>query len=98
MNVMLTRCKAGLVIVTQRAFLHNTAGGKRTLLGKLAEHWEDRVGASVAWADAMDVAGERASLPGVPGRNAHLGTGRADVDGLALRMSAIALGWTVSGM
>ncbi|KAI0737257.1 AAA domain-containing protein [Daedaleopsis nitida] len=74
MNIMLTRCKAGLVIVTQRAFLHNPTGGKRTLLGKLAEHWEDRIGASVVWADTMDVAGERASLPGAAGRNTCLGS------------------------
>ncbi|KAI0712806.1 hypothetical protein C8T65DRAFT_543344, partial [Cerioporus squamosus] len=62
LNVMLTRCKAGMVLVTQRAFLHNA--GKSTLLGELAEHWESRVGMRLAWADAMEVADGRASLPG----------------------------------
>ncbi|RPD58062.1 hypothetical protein L226DRAFT_427385, partial [Lentinus tigrinus ALCF2SS1-7] len=62
LNVMLTRCKAGMVLVTKRIFLHNA--GQKTLLGKLAKHWEDRVGMQVAWADAMEVADGRVSLPG----------------------------------
>ena len=43
-RVMPTRCQARMVIVTQRAFLHNANTGKKTLLGTLAEHWEKRVG------------------------------------------------------
>ena len=62
-----------MVIVTQRGFLHNPRSGKKTLLGKLAEHWEQRVGARVAWADAMEVASGRASLPGAPAMKAHGG-------------------------
>ncbi|RDX43249.1 hypothetical protein OH76DRAFT_1324240, partial [Lentinus brumalis] len=62
LNVMLTRCQKGMVLVTQRAFLHNP--GKSTLLGELAEHWETRVGMNIAWADAMEVAGGQANLPG----------------------------------
>ena len=73
MNVMLTRCQAGMVIVTQRGFLRNPRSGKKTLLGKLAEHWEQRVGACVAWADAMEVADERATLPRAPAVKAHGG-------------------------
>ncbi|KAJ7576715.1 AAA domain-containing protein, partial [Mycena floridula] len=38
MNVMLTRCKAGMLIVTSRAFLRGS--GRQTLLGKLAAFWE----------------------------------------------------------
>ena len=62
MNVMLTRCKKGMVIVTQRAFL--TGVGRHTLLGKLAAHWEEQGGPGV-WRDAMDVVNGRAALPGL---------------------------------
>ncbi|TBU23034.1 AAA domain-containing protein, partial [Dichomitus squalens] len=37
MNVMLTRCQAGMVVVTNRRFLLD--GGRDTLLGKLARRW-----------------------------------------------------------
>ena len=62
MNVMLTRCQAGMVLVTQRSFLRGA--GRGTLLNKLALQWERRVGEKVAWADAMEVADGRAGLPG----------------------------------
>ena len=62
MNVMLTRCPAGMVLVTQRAFLRGA--GRSTLLSRLAHQWEHRVGEKAAWADAMDVANGRAALPG----------------------------------
>ena len=61
-NVMLTRCQAGMVLVTQRSFLRGA--GRGTLLNKLALQWERRVGEKVAWADAMEVADGRAGLPG----------------------------------
>ena len=64
MNVMLTRCKQGMVLVTQRAFLRGP--GKSTLLSRLAQRWERRVGEKAAWADAMEVADGRAALPGAP--------------------------------
>lgn len=67
LNVMLTRCQQGMVIVSQRAFLHS--GGKKTLVGKLAEHWEKKVGEKAAWADAMQVAEGSASLPSAPGKS-----------------------------
>ncbi|PIL32976.1 hypothetical protein GSI_05094 [Ganoderma sinense ZZ0214-1] len=71
MNVMLTRCQAGMVIVTNRAFLCGPA--QKTLLGKLADHWGSlAAGArpagdspeSAAWVDAMRVAEGTARLPG----------------------------------
>ena len=62
MNVMLTRCKAGMVLVTQRTFLSGAA--RQTLLGKLASHWETIAGADAAWVDAMRVVEGTASLPG----------------------------------
>lgn len=64
MNVMLTRSQAGMVLVTQRAFLRGP--GKSTLLSRLAQRWERRVGEKAAWADAMEVADGRAALPGAP--------------------------------
>ncbi|KAL1940377.1 hypothetical protein VTO73DRAFT_8949 [Trametes versicolor] len=66
MNVMLSRCQRGMVLVTQRAFVQG--GGKNTLLGKLVRHWEAAAGADAVWADAMAVADRRANLPGAPGR------------------------------
>ncbi|KAF9459528.1 AAA domain-containing protein [Collybia nuda] len=66
MNVMLTRCQAGLVVVTSRSFLHR--GGWNTLLGKLARHWEDCRGDD-AWVEWRSVAAEKVDLPGAPGRN-----------------------------
>ncbi|PIL32979.1 hypothetical protein GSI_05097 [Ganoderma sinense ZZ0214-1] len=61
MNVMLTRSQAGMVLVTQRAFLRGA--GKSTLLSRLAHQWEHRVGERAAWVDAMEVANGRAALP-----------------------------------
>ncbi|KAF9459527.1 P-loop containing nucleoside triphosphate hydrolase protein [Collybia nuda] len=66
MNVMLTRCQAGLVIVTSRFFLRG--GGQDTLLGKLAKHWEQGRGDG-AWVEWRSVASEEVDLPGAPGRN-----------------------------
>lgn len=66
MNVMLTRCKAGMTIVTNRAFLRNA--GRPTLVGKLAESWEKQY--SSTWTDWTAVMNGRVSLPGAPGRNA----------------------------
>lgn len=63
---MLSRCKRGMVLVTQRAFIDN--GGKRTLLGKLVRRWQILEGADGVWVDAMAVAGGRAHLPGAPGK------------------------------
>ena len=58
MNVMLTRCKAGMVVVTSRRFLNE--GGRDTLLGKLARRWN---GSSEAWVNAVELSGKGANLP-----------------------------------
>lgn len=63
MNVMLTRCKAGMVLVTNRSFLCNA--GRDTLLGKLAQRWG---AGSDVWVDSRALSDRSASLPGVPGR------------------------------
>ena len=74
MNVMLTRCQAGMVVVTSRAFLCGPA--QKTLLGKLADRWGTLVASAqaagsrrgdsssdAAWVDAMRVAEGTATLP-----------------------------------
>ncbi|KAI0827584.1 AAA domain-containing protein, partial [Trametes gibbosa] len=73
MNVMLSRCKRCMVLVTPRAFVEG--GGKNTLLGKLVRRWETMAGAGDFWVDAMDVAAGCADMPGAPGRQpAHSST------------------------
>ncbi|KAI0712797.1 hypothetical protein C8T65DRAFT_544864, partial [Cerioporus squamosus] len=59
MNVMLTRCTAGMVLVTNRNFLSNF--GRDTLLGKLAQRWGTR---RDVWIDPPGLADRSASLPG----------------------------------
>ncbi|CCM06043.1 uncharacterized protein FIBRA_08289 [Fibroporia radiculosa] len=60
-NVMLTRCTAGMVIVTNRQFFNN--GGRDTLLGKLAEYWVGIRGREATWTSPMLIAGRTAKLP-----------------------------------
>jgi hypothetical protein len=64
---MLTRCKAGMVIVSNRVFLRT--GSQRTLLGRLAQHWVKRHGESNTWTDWRDIAEMKADMPGAPGRH-----------------------------
>lgn len=65
-NVMLTRCKAGLIIVTSRAFM-KLRSVEDTLLGQLCTHWERMCGRDGTWTDWRDVADVVADLPGVSG-------------------------------
>lgn len=65
-NVMLTRCKAGLIIVTSRAFM-KLRPVEDTLLGRLCAHWERMCGHDGTWTDWRDVADVVADLPGVTG-------------------------------
>ncbi|SJL10795.1 uncharacterized protein ARMOST_14189 [Armillaria ostoyae] len=60
MNVMLTRCRRGLVIVSSRSFL--LGPGKSTLVGKLAR--------GRPWKECTAVIEERANLPGARGEYA----------------------------
>ncbi|KAJ7435909.1 hypothetical protein B0H11DRAFT_1831377, partial [Mycena galericulata] len=62
MNVMLTRAKKGMVIVTCSSFLRGSGEGARTLLGKLAQYWETR--GHETWIDWTRVADGTANLPG----------------------------------
>lgn len=63
---MLTRCKAGLIIVTSRAFM-KLRPVEDTLLGRLCAHWEWMCGRDGTWTDWRDVADVVADLPGVTG-------------------------------
>jgi hypothetical protein len=82
MNVMLTRCKKGMVIVTNRNFIQN--GGRNTLLGHLAEHWSYDPAAWTSWNAVMNKA---VDLPGAP-----LWSGMTDdIDGLASDMIALSV-------
>ncbi|KDQ56117.1 hypothetical protein JAAARDRAFT_180297, partial [Jaapia argillacea MUCL 33604] len=61
-NVMLSRCKRGMVIVTNQVFLRTS--GRDTLIGRLASHWEAHRGEHETWADWKHVAEGRAHMPG----------------------------------
>ncbi|TCD66239.1 hypothetical protein EIP91_001642 [Steccherinum ochraceum] len=69
MNVMLTRCEAGMVVVTRRSFVET----QDTLLGKLARWWErksEESGGKV-WFEAREIrGGKERRLPGVDWRGA----------------------------
>ncbi|KIK52417.1 hypothetical protein GYMLUDRAFT_967551 [Collybiopsis luxurians FD-317 M1] len=66
MNVMLTRCRKGMVIVFSRSFLRGAAS--RTLLGQLCAYLTVKEGPKT-WVDAGDVLNMRVDLPGVAGRS-----------------------------
>lgn len=61
MNVALTRCRKGMVIVTNKGFLQGP--GKSTLLGKLCDFWALN---GEAWIDWKTLLGKDVGLPGVP--------------------------------
>lgn len=68
-NVMLTRCQRGMVIVTQREFLRKL--GRQTLIGRLADDWNstEQHGAEqdVVWAYYRDVMNKTVDMPGAKG-------------------------------
>jgi hypothetical protein len=56
---MLTRCKKGMIIVTNKAFVQRD--GRRTLLGSLATAWSHDTNAWTTWSAVLNGA---ADLPG----------------------------------
>lgn len=58
---MLTRCKVGMVIVTDRTFAGNQA--RKTLLGELVAHWDSSNEKADAWIDWKDVINGKVNLP-----------------------------------
>ena len=74
-NVLLTRCRAGMVLVTNRTFL--MGAGRDTLIGALAERWEEE---GCEWANAVDVLNGRAALPGCVEDGVRAGDVNCDSD------------------
>jgi hypothetical protein len=73
MNVMLTRCREGMIIVSNKRFLQNV--GYKTLLGRLAKYWDTEMrnaGFRFQWATDKEVLNEAVDLPGVKGRSAPM--------------------------
>jgi AAA domain len=62
MNVALTRCRKGMVVVTNKCFLQGA--GKSTLLGKLNRTWSQHRDSWIDW-KAMLNDSEPVELPGV---------------------------------
>jgi len=62
MNVMLTRCRRGLIIVSSQAFLGPGGKGSDTLLGKLVQHWQSKY--PQTWIDWNPVLNASVDLPG----------------------------------
>ncbi|TRM58030.1 hypothetical protein BD626DRAFT_371025, partial [Schizophyllum amplum] len=64
MNVLLTRCRLGMVIVTDRAFVQGA--GQNILLAHLERHMRSRF-----WVSWRDVANGTAELPGFSKRRGN---------------------------
>ena len=84
-NVMLTRCKKGMVIVAKRAFVIGRA--RKTLLGELAAHWEKRYGKEESWTDWRAVANGKAI---VPGSSVNVSRGESE-KGLVDRLASLSI-------
>lgn len=61
MNVALTRCRMGMVVVTNKRFLRSA--GSNTLLGQLCNSWSRH---GDAWIDWRTILSDSAVLPGLP--------------------------------
>jgi hypothetical protein len=61
MNVALTRCRKGMVVVTDKRFLQGAA--RNTLLGQLCRAWTQH---RDAWIDWKDMLSDSVALPGLP--------------------------------
>ena len=62
MNVALTRCRKGMVVVTDKSFLQGR--GEKTLLGQLCSTWSKH---HACWSDRNAVLNNSVALPGLPG-------------------------------
>ncbi|KAK7444835.1 hypothetical protein VKT23_015152 [Stygiomarasmius scandens] len=72
MNVMLTRCKTGMIVVSNRLFLTNV--GYQTLLGRMAAYWmiETKKMNFSPWATSVDIMNQSVNLPGAAGKNVRV--------------------------
>src|SRR6266545_7067061 len=68
LNVLLTRCRKGMIIVSSSAFLGFNGRGSMTLLGKLVTHWRTQY-PSYKWIDWRSVAHASVNIPGAPARS-----------------------------
>lgn len=66
MNVTLTRCRKGMLIVTNKGFLEGP--GKSTLLGELCRVWSLN---RETWIDWRTMLGTEVELPGIPRAHRH---------------------------
>ena len=62
MNVALTRCRKGMVVVTDKSFLQGA--GRSTLLGQLCHTWSRHHDA--CWIDSKAMLNNSGALPGLP--------------------------------
>ena len=62
MNVALTRCRKGMVVVTDKSFLQGA--GRNTLLGQLCSTWSSHRDA--CWIDSKAMLNNSGALPGLP--------------------------------
>ena len=68
MNVALTRCRKGMVVVTNKYFLRGA--GSSTLLGHLCDAWSQH---GDTWIDWRTILNDSAVLPGLPVPSKSLG-------------------------
>lgn len=61
-NVALTRCRKGMVVVTNKHFLHER--GKKTLLAQLCHAWLQHCDTWIDW--KVMLSNESVALPGLP--------------------------------
>lgn len=69
MNVGLTRCKKGMVVVTSKCFLRGA--GRSTLLGKLEQAWTTQPPPRNAWIDWKAMLSKSVELPGLTQLSQH---------------------------
>lgn len=52
-NVMLSRCKTGMVVCANRKFVTQDGKARKTLVGKLAQEWENEGARWTSWTDLL---------------------------------------------
>jgi hypothetical protein len=83
MNVALTRCRKGMVVVTDKRFLQGA--GRSTLLGQLCQAWSQRRSTWIDWKATLS--GDPVELPGLPLSQPLLPSSSIPPHGLPLRVT-----------
>lgn len=81
MNVALTRCRKGMVVVTDKSFLQGA--GRSTLLGQLCRTWSRHHDA--CWIDRNAMLNNSGALPGLPAPAPSLPNGMIHSNNLSWR-------------